>query len=69
LARPQHKLSAMQIWHYDWPDPLPGEHTITSRAINKWGDVQPATDDSLIAKKHTKWESNGQITRRIMIEG
>jgi len=47
---------------------LSGEHAITSRATDKTGQIQPAMDDPIIAKKHTYWESNGQITRRIRIE-
>ena len=31
------------------------------------GNVQPAMDDPWIAKKHTYWESNGQVTRRVQI--
>nr|WP_245506280.1 hypothetical protein [Rhizobium leguminosarum] len=58
---------AWKIWSLDWPDPSPGEHTVTSRAINTAGQIQPAMDDPLIAKKHTYWESNGQVTRRIRI--
>jgi hypothetical protein len=49
------------------PDAAPGEHTVTSRAIDKDGNVQPAMDDPVIANKHTYWESNGQVTRRVMI--
>ena len=55
------------IWYLDWQNPTPGEHTVTSRAIDTAGNVQPAMDDPFIAKKHTYWESNGQITRRISI--
>ena len=58
---------AWKIWSLDWPDPPPGEHTVTSRAISTAGQIQPAMDDPLIAKKHTYWESNGQVTRRIRI--
>ena len=29
--------------------------------------IQPAMDDPWIAKKHTYWESNGQVTRHIGI--
>jgi hypothetical protein len=58
---------AWKIWSLDWPNPPAGEHTITSRAIDTSGNVQPAMDDPLIAKKHTYWESNGQVTRRIRI--
>lgn len=44
-----------------------GEHTVTSRAIDSDGEVQPAMDDPSIANKHTYWESNGQVTRRVRI--
>ena len=53
----------------DWPNPAPGEHRVTSRAIDTAGAIQPAMDDFWITGKHTYWESNGQITRRVMIEG
>jgi DMSO/TMAO reductase YedYZ molybdopterin-dependent catalytic subunit len=58
---------AWKIWSLDWENPSPGEHTVTSRAISTAGQIQPAMDDPLIAKKHTYWESNGQVTRRIRI--
>ena len=57
---------AWKLWHVGW-NPSPGEHRITSRAIDSEGNVQPAMDDWRIAKKHTYWESNGQITRTIRI--
>jgi hypothetical protein len=44
-----------------------GEHTITTRAIDTAGNMQPAMDDPRIAKKLTYWESNGQVSRRIRI--
>lgn len=56
-----------QAWRLDWP-PTPGDHTITSRAIDIAGTVQPAMDDPVIANKKTYWESNGQITRHVRIE-
>ena len=59
---------AWTIWYLDWPDAAPGEHTVTPRAIDADGTIQPAMDDPLIANKHTYWESNGQVTRRIGIE-
>ena len=31
------------------------------------GEVQPAPDDPFLAGKTTYWESNGQITRQILI--
>ena len=55
-----------RFWHLDW-SPTPGEHTITSRAIDQAGTLQPAMDDPLIANKKTYWESNGQITRHVQI--
>ena len=58
---------AWKMWSIDWPNPAAGEHTVTSRAIDTSGNVQPAMSDPWIAKKHTYWESNGQVTRRIQI--
>jgi DMSO/TMAO reductase YedYZ molybdopterin-dependent catalytic subunit len=55
------------FWSFDWKDATPGEHTVTSRAIDTGGNVQPTPDDPSIADKHTYWESNGQVTRRIVI--
>jgi DMSO/TMAO reductase YedYZ molybdopterin-dependent catalytic subunit len=56
---------AWTIWSLDWGRPPSGEHTITSRATDTQGNVQPAMDDPWIVNKRTYWESNGQITRRI----
>jgi DMSO/TMAO reductase YedYZ molybdopterin-dependent catalytic subunit len=56
-----------KIWYLDWENPAKGKHTITSRATDKTGQIQPAMDDPRIAKKHTYWESNGQVTRHIGI--
>jgi DMSO/TMAO reductase YedYZ molybdopterin-dependent catalytic subunit len=58
---------AWNIWSLEWAKPAPGEHTIVSRAIDTQGNVQPAPDDPRLAKKHTYWESNGQVTRRIRL--
>ncbi len=58
---------AWTFWTYDWGTPTPGEHTITSRATDTDGNVQPTPDDPLLAGKQTFWESNGQITRRVSI--
>jgi DMSO/TMAO reductase YedYZ molybdopterin-dependent catalytic subunit len=56
---------AWRIWSLDWGAPAPGEHTITSRAIDTQGQVQPAPDDPWLTGKRTFWESTGQVTRRI----
>jgi hypothetical protein len=55
------------FWTVDWGTPTPGEHTVTSRATDTDGTVQPAPDDPLLAGKMTYWEANGQITRHISI--
>ena len=57
---------AWRFWSLDW-SPSSGDHTVTSRAIDSAGNVQPAMDDPVIANKKTYWESNGQITRHIHI--
>ena len=57
---------AWRSWSLDW-SPTPGEHTVTSRAIDAAGNIQPAPDDPVIANKKTYWESNGQITRQVRI--
>ena len=58
---------AWSFWTFDWGTPTPGEHTITSRAFDTDGNIQPAPDDPFLASKRTFWESNGQITRRVLI--
>jgi DMSO/TMAO reductase YedYZ molybdopterin-dependent catalytic subunit len=57
---------AWRFWHLDW-SPSPGEHTVTSRAIDQAGNIQPAADDPFLTSKKTYWESNGQLTRRVQI--
>src|SRR5436190_10851913 len=39
---------AWKIWSLNWPNPPAGEHTITSRAIDASGNVQPAMNDPTI---------------------
>ncbi len=58
---------AWRIWSLDWEKPAPGEHRITSRAIDSMGRVQPAPDDPSLTNKRTYWETNGQITRRVRV--
>ncbi len=59
--------NAWVFWSLGWEDASTGEHGITSRAIDTRGRVQPAPDDPILANKHTYWESNGQITRQIVL--
>jgi hypothetical protein len=58
---------AWKFWSVAWPNVTPGEHSVTSRATDISGDVQPAMTDPRIANKRTYWESNGQITRRVQV--
>ena len=58
---------AWRRWRLDWGQPSAGEHTVTARAFDTSGHVQPAPEDPVIANKLTYWESNGQITRRVRI--
>jgi hypothetical protein len=58
---------AWTFWTLDWGTPTPGEHAISSRAMDEAGAVQPTPEDPLLAGKLTFWESNGQITRRVSI--
>jgi len=56
-----------RFWSLDWADAEPGEHTITVRAIDSEGNIQPAADSEYMMSKVTYWESNGQITRSVEI--
>jgi DMSO/TMAO reductase YedYZ molybdopterin-dependent catalytic subunit len=58
---------AWTFWTLRWKRPTAGEHTIRSRAFDINGNVQPAPNDPYLASKVTFWESNGQITRRVLI--
>jgi hypothetical protein len=58
---------AWQFWTFDWGTPPPGEHQVTSRAFDVDGNMQPAPDDPFLASKRTYWESNGHISRRVLI--
>jgi DMSO/TMAO reductase YedYZ molybdopterin-dependent catalytic subunit len=58
---------AWRFWTFDWGRPAPGEHEITSRAFDVDGNIQPAPDEPFLASKRSYWESNGHITRRVII--
>jgi DMSO/TMAO reductase YedYZ molybdopterin-dependent catalytic subunit len=58
---------AWRFWTLEWGRPAAGEHSIRSRAFDVDGNVQPAPDDPFLASKVTFWESNGQISRRVLI--
>jgi DMSO/TMAO reductase YedYZ molybdopterin-dependent catalytic subunit len=58
---------AWRFWTFNWGMPAAGEHRVTSRAFDTDGNMQPAPDDPFLASKVTFWESNGHITRRVLI--
>jgi DMSO/TMAO reductase YedYZ molybdopterin-dependent catalytic subunit len=58
---------AWRFWTFEWGMPLSGQHMVTSRAFDADGNVQPAPDDPFLASKVTFWESNGHITREVLI--
>jgi|SRR5579863_333531 len=55
------------FWTYDWADAMPGDHTVSSRATDAKGAVQPAPDDPFITMKKTRWENNQWAVRKIKI--
>jgi len=55
------------FWQFSLGIPAAGEHAIRARAFDLNGNVQPAPNDPFLASKRTFWESNGQITRRVLI--
>jgi len=58
---------AWNFWTYDWGRAAAGRHTVTSRAIDANGAIQPAPNDPIIADRRTYWEANQQITRTIIL--
>jgi DMSO/TMAO reductase YedYZ molybdopterin-dependent catalytic subunit len=58
---------AWKFWTYDWGQAPSGRHTVTSRAIDRHGAIQPAPDDPVITNRRTYWEANQHITRTIVI--
>jgi hypothetical protein len=55
-----------KFFNYTWNDATPGEHTVTSRATDVNGYVQPTTEE-LDEVKLTFLEQNAQLPRRLVI--
>jgi DMSO/TMAO reductase YedYZ molybdopterin-dependent catalytic subunit len=55
-----------KFFNYTWLNATPGEHTVTSRATDENGNVQPTTEE-LDAVKLTFLEQNAQLPRRLVI--
>jgi DMSO/TMAO reductase YedYZ molybdopterin-dependent catalytic subunit len=58
---------AWTFWNFEWKNPLSGEHTLVSRAIDSTGRIQPSADDPEIKLKRTYWEANQQHPQKIRI--
>jgi DMSO/TMAO reductase YedYZ molybdopterin-dependent catalytic subunit len=58
---------AWRFWTFNWGMPSAGEHRVTSRAFDNDGNMQPAPNDPFLASKVTFWETNGHITRQVLI--
>ena len=54
-----------KLYHFDWANATPGEHTIVSRATDANGVVQPTAAE--LARKKTFLEDNSQMPRKVMI--
>jgi hypothetical protein len=55
-----------KFFNFDWNGATPGEHTITSRATDTSGYMQP-TAEALAEVKKTFLEQNNQHPRTVMI--
>ena len=65
--KPTQTKFTWSLWHFDWRDAAPGEHTVVSRAVDADGRQQPAPEDPAIQNKKTYYEANQQWVRRIRI--
>lgn len=61
----QNTKYSWKLFHYDWKDATPGEHTIVSRATDINGVVQPTEKE--LENKKSFLEHNAQHPRRVMI--
>jgi hypothetical protein len=67
ISKEHHAPNCWVFWHYEWKGAAAGEHTLTSRATDAKGNVQPAADDEFVTLKKTYWEANQQAVRKIKI--
>jgi DMSO/TMAO reductase YedYZ molybdopterin-dependent catalytic subunit len=54
-----------KLFHLDWTDPAPGEHTLVSRVTDINGEVQATADQ--LPEKPSRWENYAQFPRKIRI--
>jgi len=67
IDRGERAEHAWKIWSLKWDNATPGVHTISSRAVDWAGNIQPGLDDPRIVGKKTIWENNGQVSRHVLI--
>jgi len=68
-ARGADRKYTWSFWHWDWPNPTPGDHTVVSRATDEDGRVQPSVEESYMKQKATYWEANQQWVRKLRLPG
>jgi DMSO/TMAO reductase YedYZ molybdopterin-dependent catalytic subunit len=68
LESNHHHRFAWRFWHFDWKNPVKGNHVVVSRAIDEQGRIQPSPDDPQIKMKQTYWEANQQWRRLLRLE-
>lgn len=56
-----------RFWSFEWKGATSGEHTVSSRAIDRKGGIQPAPEDDFIALKKTYWEANQYAVRKFTV--
>ena len=67
VSKPREAKYTWNLWHFDWKNPTPGDHTLVSRASDTDGRTQPPAEDPRIKLKKTFWEANQQWPRKIRI--
>jgi len=67
VSKPREAKFTWNLWHFDWKNPTPGDHTLVSRASDTDGRTQPPAEDPRIKLKKTFWEANQQWPRKIRI--
>lgn len=68
-ARGVDRKYTWSFWHWDWPNPTPGDHSVVSRATDEDGRVQPSAEDPYMKQKATYWEANQQWVRKLRLPG
>jgi DMSO/TMAO reductase YedYZ molybdopterin-dependent catalytic subunit len=58
--------AAWVLWSLYWNDPVPGQHTLVSRAINARGEIQP-TREELARRLISNREDDSQWVRTLVV--